>query len=66
MLEPRDVWERYLEDKHKPRAIRIEEDPQGKEYMEIVRAAVKIPAREAAQHNRRNGRDAPQSAPAAY
>jgi uncharacterized protein len=35
VLEPRDVWERYLEEKYKPRAIRIGEDAEGKEYMEI-------------------------------
>ena len=35
VLEPRDVWERYLEDKYKPRAIRIREDAAGNEYMEI-------------------------------
>src|SRR5579884_77543 len=35
VLEPRDVWERYLEDKYRPRAIRIREDADGKEYMEI-------------------------------
>jgi predicted TIM-barrel fold metal-dependent hydrolase len=35
VLEPRDVWERYLEEKYKPRAIRIKEEADGTEYMEI-------------------------------
>jgi predicted TIM-barrel fold metal-dependent hydrolase len=35
VLEPRDVWERYLEQRYKPRAIRIKEDADGTEYMEI-------------------------------
>ncbi len=35
VLEPRDLWERYLEQKYKSRAIRIKEDAGGKEYMEI-------------------------------
>jgi len=35
VLEPRDVWERYLEEKYKPRAIRIREDAGGVEYLEI-------------------------------
>ncbi len=35
VLEPRDVWERCLEEKYRPRAIRIKEDADGKEYLEI-------------------------------
>jgi uncharacterized protein len=35
VLEPADVWERYLEAKYQPRALRIKRDGAGKEYMEI-------------------------------
>jgi uncharacterized protein len=36
ILEPGDLWEHYLEEKYRPRAIRIREDADGKEFMEIA------------------------------
>src|SRR5512145_1863992 len=35
VLEPPDLWERYLEDRYKPRAMRIKVDERGYEYLEI-------------------------------
>ena len=35
MLEPPDLWEQYLEERHRPRALRIRKDDAGLEYMEI-------------------------------
>jgi predicted TIM-barrel fold metal-dependent hydrolase len=35
ILEPPDLWEKYLEAKYKPRAIRIKRDSEGWEYAEI-------------------------------
>lgn len=35
ILEPPDLWEDYLEDKFKPRALRIQIDDDGYEYLEI-------------------------------
>lgn len=35
ILEPGDLWETYLEDKFKPRALRIQRDKEGFEYLEI-------------------------------
>jgi predicted TIM-barrel fold metal-dependent hydrolase len=35
ILEPPDLWETYLEDKFKPRALRIGVDDDGFEYLEI-------------------------------
>ncbi len=35
ILEAADLWERYLEEKYKPRAIRIRKGDGGSEYMEI-------------------------------
>jgi predicted TIM-barrel fold metal-dependent hydrolase len=35
ILEPPDLWESYLEAKHKPRALRIRVDGDGFEYLEI-------------------------------
>ncbi|MGD8417260.1 MAG: amidohydrolase family protein [Pseudomonadales bacterium] len=35
ILEPADLWENYLEEKHKPRAMRIRVDDEGYEYLEI-------------------------------
>jgi predicted TIM-barrel fold metal-dependent hydrolase len=35
VLEPPDLWERYLEPKYRPRAIRIRADAQGLEYFEF-------------------------------
>ena len=35
VLEPADMWERYLEPKFKDRAIRIRVDSKGYEYVEI-------------------------------
>jgi len=35
ILEPPDLWENYLEEKFKPRALRIGVDDEGYEYLEI-------------------------------
>ena len=35
VLEPGDLWETYLEDKYKARALRIKVDADGYEYLEI-------------------------------
>ena len=35
ILEPADLWENYLEDAYKPRALRIGVDDDGFEYLEI-------------------------------
>ncbi len=35
VLEPPDLWERYLEPRHRARALRIRKDEQGLEYLEI-------------------------------
>ncbi|MCZ6707662.1 MAG: amidohydrolase family protein [Chloroflexi bacterium] len=35
ILEPGDLWETYLEDRFKPRALRIRADDEGLEYLEI-------------------------------
>ena len=35
VLEPPDLWERYLEPRHRDRALRIRKDEQGREYLEI-------------------------------
>ena len=35
ILEPPDLWENYLEDKYKKRALRIGVDDEGYEYLEI-------------------------------
>lgn len=35
ILEPPDLWEKYLEPKHRDRAIRIQKDDEGREYLEI-------------------------------
>jgi predicted TIM-barrel fold metal-dependent hydrolase len=37
ILEPGDLWETYLEDAYKPRALRIKVDDDGYEYLEIDR-----------------------------
>src|SRR5262249_29756638 len=34
VAEPADLWEKYLEDKYKPRALRIGTDANGLEYLE--------------------------------
>jgi hypothetical protein len=36
ILEPPDLWEQYLEAKHRPRALRIRVDERGYEYLEIA------------------------------
>jgi predicted TIM-barrel fold metal-dependent hydrolase len=36
ILEPPDLWERYLEPRYRDRAIRIRKDERGSEYMEIA------------------------------
>ena len=35
ILEPADLWENYLEDKYRERALRIRVDDDGYEYLEI-------------------------------
>ena len=35
ILEPADLWENYLEDRYKDRALRIKVDEDGYEYLEI-------------------------------
>lgn len=35
ILEPADLWENYLEEKYRPRALRIQVDDVGYEYLEI-------------------------------
>ncbi len=35
VLEPPDLWENYLEEKYRPRALRIRVDDEGYEYLEI-------------------------------
>src|SRR5262245_4614981 len=35
ILEPPDLWERYLEPKYRDRALRIKTDAEGLEYLEI-------------------------------
>lgn len=35
ILEPPDLWETYLEEKYRPRALRIQVDDAGYEYLEI-------------------------------
>lgn len=37
VLEPPDLWEEYLEDAYKPRALRVKVDDEGWEYLEIDR-----------------------------
>ncbi|MGE0624315.1 MAG: amidohydrolase family protein [Pseudomonadales bacterium] len=41
ILEPADLWENYLEEKYKPRALRIRVDDEGYEYLEIDRTPSK-------------------------
>ncbi len=35
ILEPPDLWERYLEPQYRERAIRIKVDERGREYLEL-------------------------------
>src|SRR5260370_7280243 len=35
ILEPADLWENYIEEKSKPKALRLRRDQQGVEYIEI-------------------------------
>ncbi len=35
ILEPADLWENYIEEKYKPKALRLRRDQQGVEYIEI-------------------------------
>ena len=35
VLEPPDLWERYLETRYRSRALRIRKDDEGKEFLEI-------------------------------
>lgn len=41
ILEPADLWESYLEEKYRPRALRIGVDDEGYEFLEIDRAPSK-------------------------
>lgn len=45
ILEPPDLWERYLEPKYRDRAVRIKKDPDGLEYLEIDGAPSKMSRR---------------------
>lgn len=36
ILEAADLWERYLEAKYKPMALRIKRDDRGTQYLEIA------------------------------
>ena len=40
ILEPPDLWERYLEPRYRDRALRIRTDDEGLEYLEIGGKAV--------------------------
>jgi predicted TIM-barrel fold metal-dependent hydrolase len=42
VLEPPDLWERYLEPKLRKRALRIKKDERGREYVEIDGKASKL------------------------
>ena len=42
ILEAADLWEQYLEARHRPRAIRLRTDAQGLEYLEIDGAPSKV------------------------
>ncbi len=42
VLEPPDLWERYLEPKYRDRALRIKKDERGLEYVEIDGRASKL------------------------
>src|SRR5256885_11309754 len=35
VLEPPDIWERYVESKYQSRALRVRKDQHGYEYLEI-------------------------------
>src|SRR5260370_16395414 len=35
ILEPADLWENYIEEKYKAKALRLRRDQQGVEYIEI-------------------------------
>src|SRR5262249_54294168 len=43
ILEPPDLWERYLEPRHRDRAIRIRVGDDGYEYLEIAGARAQLP-----------------------
>jgi uncharacterized protein len=42
ILEPPDLWEKYLEDKYRPKAIRLRAGADGYEYLEIAGAPAKL------------------------
>ena len=44
ILEPPDLWETYLEEKYRARALRIQVDNDGYEYLEINGQPPVIPA----------------------
>src|SRR5579883_754397 len=45
ILEPPDLWERYLEPQYRDRAIRLKRDDEGWEYLEIDRKPSRYCAR---------------------
>ena len=45
ILEPADLWETYLEERYRPRALRIAKDEDGLEYLEIGGAPSKMTKR---------------------
>ncbi|HLK87579.1 MAG TPA: amidohydrolase family protein [Candidatus Binataceae bacterium] len=42
ILEAADLWEKYLEDRYKPQALRIKRDDHGAQYLEIAGRPSKI------------------------
>ena len=56
ILEPADLWENYLEEKYRPRALRIQVDDEGYEYLEIDQTPSKRSRKGFAGSARRHGR----------
>lgn len=42
ILEPPDLWEKYLEPKYRERALRIRSDDEGWEFLEIDRKPARL------------------------
>ena len=55
ILEPIDLWERYLEPKYRDRALRFVRDENGLDALEIGGKRSKMAARGHAVHPRRDG-----------